>query len=186
MLANKTVKIIYAGLFTALTAAGAFIKIPLPPVPVTLQTFFTILAGAILPPRYAFTCQAAYLLLGLAGLPVFALGGGLAYVLQPSFGYLLSLPLAAWLAAVLNRQFNLKKSLHFFLWINVLTAIVILVIGTFWLFISLECFSGAAISLQKVVFSGLLLFVPGELLKSVIASYIAVQYFKRIEKPGIL
>ncbi len=186
MVKNNTRKIIYAGIFTALTAAGAFIKIPLPPVPLTLQTFFTILAGAVLPPRYAFTSQIAYLLLGLAGLPVFALGGGMGYILQPSFGYLLSLPFVACLIALGVRQFNSKKTLVPFIWINFLGAGVVLFLGTMWMYVAVNYFSGKSFSIQSALLAGFILFVPGELVKAVIAAYLAVQYYKKVERSKIM
>ncbi len=76
-------------LFTALTAVGAFIKIPVPVVPFTLQILFTMLAGLLLGGRLGAVSVALYAFLGLAGLPVFAEGGGLWYLLKPSFGYIL-------------------------------------------------------------------------------------------------
>ncbi len=81
------------GLFAALIAVGAFIKITLPtePIPMhfTLQWFFVLLAGLMLDRRLAGFSVGAYLLIGLAGVPVFASGGGPAYLLRPGFGYLL-------------------------------------------------------------------------------------------------
>lgn len=78
-------------LFAALTAVGAFITIPVPPVPFSLQIFFAILAGALLGSRQGAMSIVIYLLLGLCGLPVFTKGAGLSYLLQPTFGYLLGI-----------------------------------------------------------------------------------------------
>ena len=68
---TKTKSMIYCGLFTALIAAGAFIKIPVPVVPFTLQYLFTMLAGLFLGSRRGMISVVAYMLLGLAGLPIF-------------------------------------------------------------------------------------------------------------------
>lgn len=88
------------------TAVGAQIAIPLPftPVPVTLQTLFVLLAGVVLGPRVGFVAMVAYVLLGAAGLPVFAAGkAGVPVLVGPTGGYLLGFPFAAavagWLAA---------------------------------------------------------------------------------------
>ena len=92
-----------AGLFAALTAVGAFLRVPLPFVPFTLQYFFCALAGFLLGAKGGFASQGIYLALGLAGLPVFTAGGGPAYVFQPSFGYLLGFLAAAPLVGFLAR-----------------------------------------------------------------------------------
>ena len=77
------------GLFTALIAVGAFIKIPIPVVPFTLQYLFTMMAGLLLGPKLGAMAVTFYMLLGLIGLPIFAEGGGLWYIFKPSFGYII-------------------------------------------------------------------------------------------------
>ena len=77
------------GLMAALTAAGAFIRIPLPNVPITLQLPFVCIGSAYLGGRRGAASQAIYLAVGLMGFPVFAKGGGPQYVFEPSFGFLL-------------------------------------------------------------------------------------------------
>lgn len=76
-------------LFTALIAIGAFIRIPVPFCPFTLQLLFTTLAGLLLGSRRGAASVAVYVFLGLIGLPVFTSGGGPSYIFQPTFGYLL-------------------------------------------------------------------------------------------------
>ncbi len=88
------------GLFAALITVGAFIRVVIPAgadtMNFTLQWFFVLLAGLLLGSRRAFLSVAAYLLIGLLGVPVFARGGGPAYLLKPTFGFLLGFALAAW------------------------------------------------------------------------------------------
>ena len=85
----KTNDMILIAMFAALTAVGAYIRIPVPVCPFTLQFLFTTLAGLILGGKKGALAVAVYVLLGLIGLPVFTGGGGIGYVLQPTFGYLL-------------------------------------------------------------------------------------------------
>lgn len=85
----KTKDIILIAMFAALITVGAFIRIPVPVCPFTLQFLFTTLAGVILGGRKGAIAVSVYVLLGLAGLPVFTGGGGISYVFQPTFGYLL-------------------------------------------------------------------------------------------------
>lgn len=95
----RTQDVIYCGLFAALMAVGAFIKIMIPlgvfEVTVSLQVFFALLAGFVLGPRNGFLSVVSYLIIGLIGIPVFAHGGGLGYILKPTFGFLIGFAFAA-------------------------------------------------------------------------------------------
>lgn len=72
---NRTKNLMYCSLFTALIAVGAFIKIPIPVVPFTLQFLFTTLAGLLLGSKMGAVSVIAYMVLGLVGLPIFSEGG---------------------------------------------------------------------------------------------------------------
>lgn len=102
----KAKSIVLVGMFAALTAIGAFIKIPLPIVPFTLQIIVVFLAGALLGSKRALYSQLVYIAVGLAGVPVFNEGGGLAYIFKPSFGYLMGFALAAY---VMGRMLENKE-----------------------------------------------------------------------------
>lgn len=94
---SRTRSMILCGLFAALTAVGAFIRIPMPLFDyVTLQTLFVLLAGMLLGSKRGALSLIVYLLVGLSGVPIFAAGGGIGYVLRPSFGFLLGFVAAAW------------------------------------------------------------------------------------------
>ena len=82
---------IYSSLFAALIAAGAFIAIPIGPVPIVLQNMFVLLAGLLLGWKWGFASVSIYILAGIIGLPVFSSGGaGIGHILGPTGGYLLS------------------------------------------------------------------------------------------------
>ncbi len=91
----KVRELTFAALFAALTAAAAFLRIPLGPVAVTPQFLITAMAGVMLGAKWGAVSQALYVALGLIGLPLFTMGGGFGYVLQPTFGFLLGLIAAA-------------------------------------------------------------------------------------------
>ena len=95
----------FSGLFSALIAVGAFVKITIPvqPVPMhfTLQWFFVLIAGLLLGKRRAAMSVCVYLIIGLVGVPVFASGGGPAYLFRPTFGFLLGFALAAFLMGMM-------------------------------------------------------------------------------------
>ena len=99
---RTTRRVIAVLAFAAATALGAYVRVPVPltPVPMTLQTLFVVLAGALLGPRLGAASQLAYLGAGIAGLPVFTAGAGLGYLLGPTGGYLLAFPVTAFLAGL--------------------------------------------------------------------------------------
>ena len=103
---NKRLRgLVYASMFGALTAIGAFLSIPLYPVPVTLQDLFMTLAGLLLGARLGSLSQIVYVLLGVVGLPVFAGGkAGLGVLLGPTGGYLLGFVAGALLSAAVRQM----------------------------------------------------------------------------------
>ena len=106
------------GLFTALIAVGAFIKIVIPvgadTMNFTLQWLVVLLAGLLLGSKRAFRSVAVYLITGLIGFPIFARGGGPAYLLRPTFGFLLGFALAAWAIGFLCEKLRPAKSITWF------------------------------------------------------------------------
>lgn len=93
------------GFFAALISVGAFLKIEIPiqpyPMHFTLQWLFVLMAGLLLGKRRAAMSVCVYLIIGLVGVPVFAAGGGPAYLIRPTFGFLLGFALAAYLMGML-------------------------------------------------------------------------------------
>ena len=111
----KTRKIILCSLFASLISVGAFIKIPIPLVPFTLQFLITNMAGLLLGSKLGFVSVMIYIMLGLIGVPVFAQGGGISYVLQPSFGYLIGFALGAFITGKISKAFENNISLKILL-----------------------------------------------------------------------
>ncbi len=155
----------------ALTAAASQISVPLPftPVPFTLQPMIVLLGGAALGSRLGLASQVLYLAAGLAGLPVFAaapeLPQGFARLMGPTGGYLLSYPLAAFVAGLLaERAFDRR----FLTSAVAMTAglIVIFAGGVLWLALFMPGPSPVAAAAR----AGLLPFLLADLLKVVIAA----------------
>jgi biotin transport system substrate-specific component len=178
---STTRKLTIVSLFIGLTAAGSFIKIPFPLVPFSMQSFFPLLAGALLPPRMALATQAGYLLLGLVGLPVFSQGGGLSYVLKPTFGYLLALPLAAFSVSHALRATDDGGGFLGRYGILMAASLLILAIGAGYFFILSRVVGNVPVSLHDVFLFGFIIFIPIEMIKSVMVAYLAPRIEKRIK-----
>lgn len=90
MTGSQLRQVVYASLMAALTAAGAFMAIPIGPVPIVLQNLFIFLTGLLLGARWGLASVGVYLLAGACGLPVFAGGlGGIGRIVGPTGGYLI-------------------------------------------------------------------------------------------------
>jgi len=159
--------LVYAAMFAALTAAGAFFAIPIAAVPITLQDLFTTLAGLLLGAGVGALSQITYILLGLAGLPVFAGGkAGIGVLLGPTGGYLIGFVLGAY---TIGKLAEIKK--HPSVWWFFISALVghavIYGAGITWLSYI------AHLSLRKAAIVGLLPFLPGDFLKCIVAALVA-------------
>lgn len=99
---NSLLMSVAASLFAALITVGAYVAIPVGPVPIVLQNLFVFLVALLLPPRWAASSVGVYLLAGALGLPVFAGGGaGLGHFAGPTGGYLVAyLPASAVIAFI--------------------------------------------------------------------------------------
>ena len=120
-------QLVLCSLFAALVAVGAFIKISIPidpfPMHFTLQLFFALLSGFLLGPRLSTLSVGVYLILGLIGVPIFAAGGGLSYLIRPTFGFLLGFAFAAGITGILTRWLSKKNARQSF-WLYLLAATV--------------------------------------------------------------
>ena len=156
---HRTRMLALTALFTALTAAGAFLHIPLGSMSLTLQFFFTALAGVLLGPRWGAASQAAYVVLGLAGLPVFTLGGGPGYLLQPSFGFLLGLIPASAVTGALAQGRRGRG------W-TVLAAAAglgaLYLVGLPYLYLIQNVYLRRGLPWEAVVWGGMLVYLPGD------------------------
>ena len=105
----KIRELVFVSLFIALITVGTFIRIPVGTDVYTLQFLFTLMAGLVLGARLGALAVGTYVLMGLLGIPVFASGGGPAYVLQPTFGYLVGFIVQAYVCGKYSRGIKIPK-----------------------------------------------------------------------------
>jgi biotin transport system substrate-specific component len=157
-----------ACLFSALCCAGAYISIPLPisPVPLAITNLFTVLGGLLLGPVWGGFSSIIYLAIGALGFPVFSGGrGGLAHFAGPTGGYLAGYFFAAILAGLFSRKRGPVASVLG----TILGFTSILALGTF----GLKLITG--ISWERAIAVGVIPFLPGDAIKTVLASILAIR-----------
>ncbi|MBQ2711869.1 MAG: biotin transporter BioY [Clostridia bacterium] len=160
-----TKRLCYIGVFVALLSVGAYLRIPISGGAVSLQTLFAMLCGVVIGRKNACICVGVYLAVGLIGLPVFSLGGGLSYLAQPTFGYLLGLfPLAVLSSMAFERFQNKKMGFWGFALLLFLSAIPTLMIGSIYLCIISGSFTLALIK------ASFLIYLPVEFLKGLVCA----------------
>ena len=180
----KTRDLAYVALFAAITAVlGLVPTIPVPavPVPITAQTLGVMLAGAVLGARRGFLALLVFLVLVAVGLPVLAGGrGGLSVFVGPSAGFLYAWPLGALVTGLLTQAFWRRFNLAWALVATLVGGIaVIYAVGI--PFISVYSDTPLA-----TAFTGSLVFVPGDVVKAVVAAAVAVavrRAYPVIERP---
>ena len=166
-------------LFAALTGIGGFVRIPIPYVPLTLQTLMVMFSGLILGGRLGALSQLVYTLVGLMGIPIFAQGGGPGYVLQPTFGYLLGFVCGAYIIGnITERRESLKRSFLFLA--LVAGTLAVYLPGVTVLYFNLNFIQQKAISLSTAVKIGCLVVLPGDLLKIALVLYLGPMLHRKL------
>jgi biotin transport system substrate-specific component len=174
---NQLRMMVYASLFAALTAVGAFLAIPIGPVPIVLQNMFVFLAGLLLGGRWGLASVGVYLLAGACGLPVFAGGlGGISRFIGPTGGYLIGYLPAVFLIGTMSQKVNPR----------IISDVLAMICGTLVLYACgiswLKIVTG--MSPAKALALGMYPFLIGDALKIAAAAVIAraLRPVLRIEK----
>ncbi len=177
-------KLAEIALFTALIIVGGFIRFPIGAIPITLGTLFVLLGGALCGKIVGAIAPIIYLIIGLIGIPVFSAGGGITYILYPTFGYLLGFVFAGLIAGIAKKGF-VKK-----LVCNLIGVLVIHVVGVLYFYFMSNfylqaldlmhqtatqnpIYSGASVTLGQAIITGSLIFLPIDILSAVISALIA-------------
>lgn len=166
---TRTRNMVLCALFTALITAGAFITIPIPVVPFTMQSTFVLLAGLILGPWWGGLSALMYLVLGLIGVPIFTHGSGFGYVLKPTFGYIIGFVVGAWLTGFLSYRGNKSPGFARLFPAALAGLLVLYAIGVAYMWTLCNYVIDAPMSAGKVLTVGFLMTLPGDLVCTVLS-----------------
>jgi biotin transport system substrate-specific component len=162
MSVEKLRRMVLASLMAALTAVGAYIHVPIGPVPIVLSTLFVILTGLLLGSRWGLASMALYLLVGAIGIPIFAGGkGGFAHFLGPTGGYLIGYLVSAWITGLISERAN--RSLIRDVIAAVIGSLILYGCGVPWLKIVTE------MSWSRAFLMGMIPFLIGDAIKVFVA-----------------
>lgn len=167
---SRTKNLVLIALFAALVAIGAFIRIPMPLVPITLQFAFCLLAGEMLGVKGG-TAVLIYVIMGLIGLPVFTEGGGFMYVLKPSFGYLLGMVTGTYICGFISM---LKPKNYWLKLIGALAAMLVVdAIGAAYMYVIYNYYLNITLPVKELMVSAVAVFLPTDVTWCVLVSLIA-------------
>lgn len=166
-------------LFAALIAIGAFIRIPLPPVPFTLQTFFVLLAGLLLGAKRGASSAALYMFIGLCGIPIFTGGGGISYVLNPTFGYILGFIIGAFITGLIAFKVN-KPSYPRMIIASLAGLLTVYICGMVYYFLLAQFYIGKPIGLWPLLLNFFIVFLPGDITLALLAVFVSKRLYPTV------
>ncbi|MBQ3425940.1 MAG: biotin transporter BioY [Clostridia bacterium] len=168
----KTQDITLCAVFAALSAIGAFIKIPIPICPFTLQLTFTTLAGLLLGKKLGALSVAVYVFIGLLGIPVFTEGGGIYYVLKPTFGYLLGFIIGTYVTGAIAWGAEEPSYLRILL-ASVAGVVIDYIFGMVYMYLICNYVLDSALGFRKAIMTCFVLLIPKDIVLAAITSLIA-------------
>jgi len=174
-----------AALFASLTAAGAYIKIPLPYIPLTMQCFFCLFSGILLGSKLGLISQVIYVLTGLVGIPIFTNGGGPQYIFQPTFGYIIGFAVGAYVTGKVFETLK-KVSIKNILVSSLSGLACIYLLGLPYMYLIYNLYLDKAKSFQWVFYWGFLTCIGGDLLSSIILALTARRIIPVLKSAGLI
>ena len=182
---KKQIKeLVMCGMFVALITVGAFIKIPIPFVPFTLQYLFTMLAGLLLGGRGGLAAVTVYIGLGLIGFPVFSSGGGIGYIFQPTFGYIPGFAFGALATGLIANKTDTPGYKRLFA-ANFTGLGIVYITGMIYCYMICWLYMGQPINLRDLILYCFILAVPGDIVLCIAAAIIGKRLIPLIRKEKI-
>ena len=166
-----TYDLILSALFIALISVGSFVKIPLGPVPITLQFMFVLLAGQMFNPKCAVVTLIIYTVMGILGLPIFSGGGGVSYILTPTFGYILGFVFAALAISVISHSG--KRTFSKLLLANFTGFAIVYIFGLGHYILLSHFYFNMILDLGAVLLFGFVVFIPTDLVFCILTAIIS-------------
>lgn len=179
----KAIDITFIALFVALMAIGANVTsyITVGTVPLSMQPFFAVLAGALLGRKRGAIAMIVYLLIGLIGLPVYAgFKSGLGAVIGPTGGFIIAFPFVSYFTGLIIEKGNANK-LSTFMTASFVGLVITYVVGTTHLWASLKYLAESDISYMGA-WAGMALFIPKDIIFTIFAGAFAPRIYRAMNR----
>lgn len=165
----------------AMTTIGAYISIPIGTIKITLQFLVTNTVCLLLGKKWGGLSIWIYILMGLVGLPIFSqFAGGLSYVLQPSFGFLIGFAVGGQVAAFVREKSGKDTYLTYFV-SSLIDLMVLDVIGVVYGAIIMYGYMHSAMSVWKFLVAFLLPFIPIDIAKCALSALLCNRLYKFVK-----
>lgn len=178
-----TMDLILCAMFVALITVGTFIRIPVPLVPFTLQDLFVMLAGLVLGARLGFLSVLVYIIMGLLGLPVFSQSGGIGYVFQPTFGYIIGFAIAAFVSGYI--AYAGKQTYKRLLVASLVGIGIIYTLGTIYCYFVSALYLGNIIGIKALLVSCVFTTLPKDIILAFVLAFVAKKLIPALHHIGI-
>ncbi|MFC4183441.1 biotin transporter BioY [Saccharococcus thermophilus] len=185
----RAIDITLIGMFAALMAIGANITSWAPflvigGVPITLQTFFCVLAGAVLGRRLGAMAMIVYMLVGVVGAPVFAqFGGGFGSIVRPTFGFIISFIFAAYATGWIIERGKGNPSTARFIVAALVGMVINYVVGTNWMYVAYKWWAAAPKGFSYgMAWEWMMVPLPKDIILSIVAGVMAPRMYRAIRK----
>ncbi|MHD0383503.1 biotin transporter BioY [Staphylococcus simulans] len=179
----NTRELVLISLFTALTIISSMLHFTLGPIPFSLQIVTVFIVAHLFSVKVAFWSQALYVIMGLLGLPVFASGGGLFYVLKPTFGFLIGFVIAAWIMAWFKERSEKTSFSNIFI-INIVGTVVIYIFGCIYFYLIMNFVAHTPITINHIFTGIVLLSGPGDIILSGVSAMLILRLEKVMKGSG--
>lgn len=177
----NTKDMIVCSIFATFIAIGAFIKIPVPYVPFTMQLMFTTLAGILLGSNLGAISVGVYLAIGLIGIPVFTKGGGIGYIFQPTFGYLIGFMIGAYVTGKIVEKYE-KPTFMNILFAGLAGLSIVYIAGVPYFYFISNLVINNPIGAKAIMMYGLIMCLPGDIFTCIVCALVGKKLVPIIRK----
>lgn len=171
----------YCGIFVAFLCISGMFNIPITNGAISLQLAVVIVLACVLETKLSVLTVAAYIILGLVGLPVFARGGGLGYVFQPTFGFIASFIFAAFALSIIYKSKIFKRKIVAYVAGIIISLLIVYAIGSTYMYFIFKLTTDNQFNFVKIISFAVTPYVLIDIGKAIIAYFVVVALEKALK-----